>query len=69
MPKKGVDQKCIDLAKHFLLDCERTTALDELELAEHIQDAAESFIENLELDRVELPHPFGPLCNYQRPAE
>jgi hypothetical protein len=50
MPKRqtmGVDDACIDLAKHFLADASGATEEDLRELAEALQRTAEGFCSSL----------------------
>jgi hypothetical protein len=48
---KLVDEKCVELAKHFLSDIEHATAADQKELAEAIQAACEDACSDIE-DRI-----------------
>ena len=43
-----VDEKSVDLAKHFLTDVHGATAEDETELAESIQQVCEDFCQEVE---------------------
>jgi hypothetical protein len=48
---KLVDEKCVELARHFLSDIEHATAADQKKLAEAIQAACEDACHDIE-DRV-----------------
>ena len=55
-----VDEKSVELARHFLADVVGATAEDETELAEAIQQVCEDFcssIEQSERDRAALKDP------------